>query len=633
MKMSKFFAVTLALTIVCGEVTPLNTEFPDFSITANATDIVETAKLADNITYTLDNEGSITSSTTPENPVKKGKWGDNVIFEIYENGTLKIMGEGPMFDNHIPMFEETIKEVVIEDGVTSVGKKAFYGSWAENVEKISLPNSIVNIGSGAFIGCKKIQNITIPDSVTSIESRAFSGCSSLESITIPDSVKKLGYEAFSYCSNLKEIVFPNNIPNIPQDAFSNCSSLESIIIPDSVIYIDDGAFKGCGNLTSIKIPDSVKSIGKKAFQGCVSLKSVIFLDSVIEIGEEAFDETKWLEDNTDKNPLFVINGILVDGRKCSGDVEIPDSVTSIVEKAFFQCRNLKSITIPDSVTSIGENAFSGCSSLESIIIPDSVTRIGREAFWECSNLKSITGYGNSKAEQYANANNITFISLGAAPTIATPTTTSTSTTAKPTTPTTTSATTSSTAELSATTTASSQAMSLEERIIGTWEFENFKVAEDAEITEFPYGYGQLTYIFNSDGTASMEAIDARKDMTWKAENGAIVIGSELSFRFVTDDQIEFVRFNGSAFFKRVTTRISLGDLTGDGKIDANDATLVLVNYSLLSTGEPIQLTEEQQNAADVNGDGKIDASDATMILQYYSYLSTGGDMDFKSFIK
>ncbi|SFX70016.1 dockerin type I domain-containing protein [Ruminococcus sp. XPD3002] len=76
-----------------------------------------------------------------------------------------------------------------------------------------------------------------------------------------------------------------------------------------------------------------------------------------------------------------------------------------------------------------------------------------------------------------------------------------------------------------------------------------------------------------------------------------------------------------------------GDLNSDGKIDANDATLVLVNYSLLSTGEKMQLTESQQKAADVNGDGKIDASDATLILQYYSYLSTGGDMDFKLFIK
>lgn len=77
----------------------------------------------------------------------------------------------------------------------------------------------------------------------------------------------------------------------------------------------------------------------------------------------------------------------------------------------------------------------------------------------------------------------------------------------------------------------------------------------------------------------------------------------------------------------------IGDPNSDGKIDANDATLVLVNYSLLSTGGAILLTDAQQKAADVNEDSKIDASDATMILKYYSYLSTGGELAIKEFMQ
>lgn len=76
----------------------------------------------------------------------------------------------------------------------------------------------------------------------------------------------------------------------------------------------------------------------------------------------------------------------------------------------------------------------------------------------------------------------------------------------------------------------------------------------------------------------------------------------------------------------------LGDTNEDSKIDANDATIVLINYSRLSTGEPIQLTTLQQKAADVNSDGRIDSSDATSILQYYSYLSTGGKNGFKEYL-
>ena len=71
-------------------------------------------------------------------------------------------------------------------------------------------------------------------------------------------------------------------------------------------------------------------------------------------------------------------------------VVIPDSITSIGERAFEDCDGLKSITIPDSVTSIGDGAFNGCSSLTSITIPDSVTSIGDEAFDGCISLTSIT---------------------------------------------------------------------------------------------------------------------------------------------------------------------------------------------------------------------------------------------------
>lgn len=90
------------------------------------------------------------------------------------------------------------------------------------------------------------------------------------------------------------------------------------------------------------------------------------------------------------NDFEIENGVLKKYKGSGGAVAIPDSVTSIGERAFFGCSCLTSVTIPDSVTSIGDRAFSDCSSLTSVTIPDGVTSIGKGVFGYCSSLTSVT---------------------------------------------------------------------------------------------------------------------------------------------------------------------------------------------------------------------------------------------------
>lgn len=88
---------------------------------------------------------------------------------------------------------------------------------------------------------------------------------------------------------------------------------------------------------------------------------------------------------------FIIeNGVLKKYVGPGGDVTLPDSVTSIGDRAFYECSSLRSVKIPERVTHIGDAAFSGCSSLRSVKIPEGVTGIGRSMFSDCVNLKSVT---------------------------------------------------------------------------------------------------------------------------------------------------------------------------------------------------------------------------------------------------
>ena len=108
----------------------------------------------------------------------------------------------------------------------------------------------------------------------------------------------------------------------------------------------------------------VKVIGESAFSN-TGLESVN-LTGITSMGNYAFSGTSWLTKRQQENPLVIVNNILINGSACSGDVTIPNGVTSIGDFAFNYCFTLTSITIPDSVTSIGNYAFENCRKLTSI---------------------------------------------------------------------------------------------------------------------------------------------------------------------------------------------------------------------------------------------------------------------------
>ena len=315
-----------------------------------------------------------------------------------------------------------LTSITIPNSVTSIGYRAFYNcSGLENIYltdiavwcKISgvdnlmvycsssiklylnnklitdlvIPDGVTSIGSSAFRDCSGLTSITIPSSVTSIGNGAFYGCSGLTSVTIPNSVTSIGSSAFYRCSGLTSITIPDSVTSIGQSAFYNCSKLTSVTIPNNVTSISQSTFYNCSGLTSITIPNSVTSIGKSAFSGCSGLENIYLTDVAAWCKISGLYELMSYRPNSIK--LYLNNELIT-------DLVIPDSVTSIGSSAFYRCSGLTSVTIPNSVTSIGYSAFSGCSGLTSITIPSSVTSIGDSAFGSCSGLTSIIVASNNK---------------------------------------------------------------------------------------------------------------------------------------------------------------------------------------------------------------------------------------------
>lgn len=103
--------------------------------------------------------------------------------------------------------------------------------------------------------------------------------------------------------------------------------------------------------------------------------------------EEDDDEEDWGE--PDENGFVIKDGVLVKYKGAGGDVVVPDSVTSIGDRAFEECSSITSIKLPEGVTSIGNSAFAECSNLASVDLPASVTSLGVCAFDGCSSLKKI----------------------------------------------------------------------------------------------------------------------------------------------------------------------------------------------------------------------------------------------------
>ena len=603
-----------------------------------------------------------------------GTCGENLTWTLDSEGTLTVSGTGTMTDyayaSPAPWYEqrESIKNIVIEDGVTDIHFDAFSG--CNGLTSVTIPKSIINIRGVAFFDCHSSPAIevdpenskysdedgilfskakttiirypsskqgsvySIPNSVQSIGDSAFWGCKELTSITIPNSVTSIGKDAFFGCRGLTNITIPTGVSSISYMAFSCCSSITSITIPNTVTNIDSLAFDHCTGLTSITIPDSVTSIGKDTFFECTALTDITVLNPECEINNDylTIPEPAVIHGYAGStaqayaekyNRTFEVIGdapeaaVIASGTcgenltwtlddagtlTVSGTGNMTDYANDSPAPWKEQKEKIKAAVIEPGVTGIGHSAFDGCKNLASVTIPEGVTSIADSAFYGCSGLTSVTIPDSVTAIErlaFQGCSGLTEIKLPDGVTG-----------------------------------------------IGNYAFYGCSGLTAFTVPESVTDIGQNAFAFCGKLAeitipASVKTIgpcvfiDCTDLKTITLLNPDCEIDYSEYTRMVPKTTVirgyegssaqTYADFFGQTFEAISASAPLIGDPDGDGAVTNKDAQKVLVAYTeSLGTGK-VDLPEDALKAADVNGDGKVGVDDAQYILIYYTGNTIAGN--------
>jgi len=355
-----------------------------------ATSIVLPDTLNDVGREAFQNVTSITDVTMPCD----GEFLSRSMFDCYDENN----SYNSYFNNIVNITLTPGKTGIVADSPdTRLDKSSTSSSFSSgrypNLNKLVLSEGITAIGNGSFCGACESE-VSLPSTLTSIGDYAFQENDSLTTISIPNKVTSIGKYAFNNCDALTTADLGSGVKSIDSYAFAYCAALTDMTFPESVKELGEGTLCFCTSLVSLKLPSALETIPAEMCEGCTLLS----------------------------------------------EVTMPKALTTIENGAFEDCSSLPEIVIPNKVKTVGQYAFDGCTSLKEIIFPKSVTFIGGgssfygdegttitvlnpeceiEYNWGSSKYyyfgRTIKGYDGSTAESYARARDLTFISLGAAP--------------------------------------------------------------------------------------------------------------------------------------------------------------------------------------------------------------------------
>ena len=263
-----------------------------------------------------------------EKPIANGICGENVKWALSKDGVMTIFGTGDMTNYYNSTFEvpwysynSLIREIIIEEGVTSIGASAFYGCILGKVEKVQIADSVKRIENTAFNGLHTTE-VYIPHNIEYIDDSAFFQCYDLENIVVS--------QENMYYTSKDGVLYDKNMTKL--------------------LYYPDGK----KDLT-YTVPESVLELSGRCLFRWSVLKEIIISENVQNI---LTDMKFWLQMENikveEENPYYCsVDGVLFNKDKTvlyryppckAGDLyTVPSSVVDVEGDAFYGCRNLKTI--------------------------------------------------------------------------------------------------------------------------------------------------------------------------------------------------------------------------------------------------------------------------------------------------
>ena len=328
---------------------------------------------------------------------------DGVLYQKNADGEPEILLLCPRADKGvIPEGSENGKgKLVLPATLKKILYRAFYYS---NVSEISFGGEVDGLVFGEQVfNYANTEKITLPVGITAIAPNTFQGAKGITTLVIPWTVESIGYGAFNGCSNLLSLDFmatpdgeavrplrfedaklpTSTSPSAYYGIFYGCSKILSIEFPERTTYI--GAY--CCNypvnnaLRIVSIPSTVEEIADYAFYyGSSSKLTKVIFGTRDEVGDSG---------ETVKTSDLKTIGYYAFGYSNVTSLDIPDSVTSIDSRAFYNCSNLRSVHVPAGLEALKDYTFYGCGALTEVTLPEGLKEIGASAFYRCEKLKKI----------------------------------------------------------------------------------------------------------------------------------------------------------------------------------------------------------------------------------------------------